>query len=134
MYSPTLPRRTAGGDAAGDAGVRGATGRVRPRPADLLAGTPDRIEALVCVRLAGRTDDGRFARHLRGDHRVVAAWWVAADIDLMVRLSCADLAELSAAVADLRLRGGASETNTHLLLRPLDMPERETARPEGDSL
>ncbi|WP_329109908.1 Lrp/AsnC ligand binding domain-containing protein [Micromonospora sp. NBC_01699] len=117
MHSPALPRRTA------DA---------RPRPDELLARTPTRIEALVCVRLAASTVGGRFARHLRTDPRVVAAWWVAADIDLMVRLSCTSLTELNIAVADLRLRGGATETVTHLLLRPLDIPERAPADPEGD--
>ncbi|MGW4466473.1 Lrp/AsnC ligand binding domain-containing protein [Micromonospora sp. NPDC004704] len=123
MHSPTLPRRTATTDGGGTA---------RPRPADLLTRTPTRIEALVCVRLAASTDGGRFARHLRTDPRVVAAWWVAADIDLMVRLSCAGLPELNTAVADLRLRGGASETVTHLLLRPLDIAEQATADPEGE--
>jgi DNA-binding Lrp family transcriptional regulator len=117
MHSPTLPRRT---------------GAAQSHPDDLLARTPTRVEALVCVRLAASTEGGRFARHLRADPRVIAAWWVAADIDLMVRLSCANLTELNIAVADLRRRGGASETVTHLLLRPLDIPEPATADPEGD--
>lgn len=130
MHSPTLPRRTVRRTTAvGDTG-----GRSRRRPDDLLTGAAARFEALVCVRLAASADGDRFARHLRGDHRVVAAWWVAADIDLMARLSCDSLAELNAAVADLRLCGGASETITHLLLRPLDILERDTTEPECDPL
>ena len=136
MYSSTLPRRpvrrttTIGG--TGIPRRSRTVGTAQPRP-DLLARTPAQIEALVCVRLAGPTDGDLFARHLRTDHRVVAAWWVAADIDLMVRLSCANLPELNAAVADLRLRGGAAETITHLLLRPLETLEQPTADPEGDA-
>ncbi|MFI6761876.1 hypothetical protein ACIBF5_22315 [Micromonospora sp. NPDC050417] len=130
MYSPTLPRRTPRRTSTGrDAGIP-----ARPRPEDLLTGASDGIEALVCVRLAASTDGDRFARHLRDDERVVAAWWVAADIDLMVRLSCASLPELNAAVAALRLRGGAAETITHLLLRPLEILERDTTEPECDPL
>ncbi|MFK3984730.1 Lrp/AsnC ligand binding domain-containing protein [Micromonospora sp. NPDC050397] len=127
MHRPTPPRPTSRRTTAVGAGTR-------RRPDDLLTGGSGRIEALVRVRLAAGTDGARFARHLRADRRVVAAWWVAADIDLLVRLSCDSLAELNTAVADLRSRGGASETVTHLLLRPLDLLERDTAEPECDTL
>ncbi|GAA5198704.1 hypothetical protein GCM10023322_72690 [Rugosimonospora acidiphila] len=74
------------------------------------------IEALVCVRTADTTDPEQFAAYLRTELAVAEVWRVAADIDAVVRLSCASLADLNAVVARMRHRGGAAHTVTYLVL------------------
>jgi hypothetical protein len=74
------------------------------------------IEALVCVRTAAGTAPADFAAYLCTEPAVVQLWRVAADIDAVVRLACASLADLDAVVARMRHHGGAAQTVTYLVL------------------
>ena len=80
---------------------------------------PALFEALVCVRTDAHTSPDRFVAYLREEPAVVQAWRVAADIDAVVRVACASLAELDAAVGRMRHLGGAEQTVTYLVLEPL---------------
>ena len=53
------------------------------------------------------TPGSHLLEYLRTEPCAVGAWWIAADIDAVVRLSAASLTVLHRAVADLRRRGGA---------------------------
>ncbi|MET8833166.1 hypothetical protein ABZV78_04515 [Micromonospora sp. NPDC004540] len=91
-----------------------------------------RHEALVCVRLTTATPGSHLLEYLRAEPCTVDAWWIAADIDAVVRLSAASLTMLHRVVADLRRRGGAEVVVTHSILRPLDLATdagRPTAAP-----
>jgi hypothetical protein len=78
-------------------------------------------EAIVCVRLARSVAGSRLLEHLRAQPYVVAAWWIAADIDAVVLLSAPSIRELHRAVNDLRLLGGAMDTDTHMILREMKL-------------
>ncbi|MEV0726584.1 hypothetical protein AB0I37_27865 [Micromonospora purpureochromogenes] len=80
-----------------------------------------RHEALVCVRLTAATPGSRLLDFLRGEPCAVGAWWIAADIDAVVRLSSPSRTALHRAVADLRRRGGAEVVAVHTILRPLQL-------------
>ncbi|MGK5738050.1 hypothetical protein [Micromonospora sp. URMC 103] len=112
------------------------SGRCDPGPADVGrqsrrtssgAGRPTtkeperRHEVLVAVRLTTATPGSRLLEHLRGEPCAVAAWWIAADVDAVVRLSAASLTTLHRAIADLRRRAGAEVVVTHTILRALDL-------------
>ncbi|MFY1594764.1 hypothetical protein [Micromonospora sp. WMMD737] len=81
-----------------------------------------RHEMFVGVRLTAATPGSHLLDFLRMDPCAVAAWWIAADIDAVVRLSATSLPVLHRAVADLRRRGGAEVVITHSILRTLDLP------------
>ncbi|WP_406042568.1 hypothetical protein OG799_02220 [Micromonospora sp. NBC_00898] len=82
-----------------------------------------RHEALVGVRLITATPGSHLLDYLRTEPCAVGAWWIAADIDAVVRLSAASLTVLHRAVADLRRRGGAEVVVTHTILRALDLSD-----------
>ncbi|MEU8296402.1 hypothetical protein AB0C04_03810 [Micromonospora sp. NPDC048909] len=93
-----------------------------PPPAPTAAGEPERRhEVLVGVRLTSATPGRHLLEYLRAEPCAVDAWWIAADIDAVVRLSANSLTVLHRAVADLRRRGGAEVVVTHSILRPLDL-------------
>ena len=73
----------------------------------------------MCVRTDARTPPDRFVAYLREEPAVIQVWRVAADIDAVVRLECASLAELDAAVGRMRHLGGAEHTLTYLVLAPI---------------
>ncbi|WP_229399604.1 hypothetical protein [Micromonospora okii] len=89
-----------------------------------------RHEALVCVRLTAATPGSRLLEFLRAEPCAVGAWWIAADIDAVVRLASPSRTLLNRAVADLRRRGGAEVLAVHSVLRALDLPA--TDPPVGD--
>ncbi|WP_431895918.1 hypothetical protein [Micromonospora haikouensis] len=113
---------------------RAGVGGEEPSPPDggrvVDAGTaehvpPDRSErmheALVCVRLTSATPGSRLLDFLRSEPCAVAAWWIAADVDAMVRMASTSWTALNRAVADLRRRGGAEVVDVHVVLRALDL-------------
>jgi hypothetical protein len=63
-------------------------------------------ETLVCVRLTSATPGSRLLDFLRSEPFSVAAWWIAADVDAMVRMASTSRTALNRAVADLRRRSG----------------------------
>jgi Lrp/AsnC ligand binding domain len=73
-------------------------------------------EALVCIRTGPTTSPERFVAYLADEPTVVQLWRVAADIDVVVRINCPNLAALEAVVARMRHSGGAEHTVTHLVL------------------
>ncbi|MGC4805063.1 hypothetical protein [Micromonospora sp. DT233] len=84
---------------------------------------PERLhEALVCVRLAAATPGIRLLDFLRSEPCAVGAWWIATDLDAVVRLASPSRPALNRAVADLRRRGGAEVVAVHTILRALDLP------------
>ncbi|MER7888543.1 hypothetical protein ABTX15_01830 [Micromonospora sp. NPDC094482] len=107
------PARQADGPAAGPPAAS---------PPPTPAGEPERRhELLVGVRLTTATPGRHLLDYLRAEPCAVDAWWIAADLDAVVRLSASSLTVLHRAVADLRRRGGAEVVVTHSILRPLDL-------------
>ncbi|MFI7210858.1 hypothetical protein [Micromonospora maritima] len=99
----------------------------------IRAGTPDgpgevrMHEALVCVRLRVSTPGSRLLDFLRAEPCAVQAWWIAADLDAMVRFAAPSRLLLQRAVADLGRRAGAEVVEVHSVLRPLDLSAPLTA-------
>jgi hypothetical protein len=89
---------------------------VEPGPDDI------RHEAIVCVRLKTTVAGSHLLDHLRAQPFVVSAWWIAADIDAVVLLSAPSMRELQRAVDDLRLLGGAQDTEAHMVLGRIGIP------------
>lgn len=84
---------------------------------------PERMhEALVCVRLTAATPGSQLLDFLRSEPCAVGAWWIAADLDAVVRMDSTSRAALDRAVADPRRRGGAEVVAVHVILRALDLP------------
>lgn len=70
----------------------------------------------MTVRTGPATSPQRFAAYLAVEPTVSKVWLVAADIDVIVALTCPSLTELEAVVARMRHHGGADHTVTHLVL------------------
>lgn len=81
-----------------------------------------RHEAIVCVRLMTTVAGSHLLEHLKAQPFVVSAWWIAADIDAVVLLAAPSMRELHRAVNDLRLLGGAQDTEAHMVLRQMGLP------------
>jgi DNA-binding Lrp family transcriptional regulator len=82
----------------------------------------DALHALVRIRMTAGADPDDFELHLRGGPGVAEAWRLAGDCDFEVRLSCRSLADLDAAVAQLREAGGI--TSTTLVLHRVRLDDR----------
>ncbi|MEU7750812.1 hypothetical protein AB0B57_21550 [Micromonospora sp. NPDC049101] len=80
-----------------------------------------RHEALVSVRLGPSAPGSHLVEYLRHEPCAVAAWWIAADVDAVVRLSADRMTVLHRAVADLRLRAGVEVAEANYVLRALDL-------------
>ncbi|MFC5923912.1 hypothetical protein [Micromonospora vulcania] len=80
-----------------------------------------RHEALVSVRLGPSAPGSHLVEYLRHEPCAVAAWWIAADVDAVVRLSADSMTVLHRAVADLRRRAGVEVVVAHSILRALDL-------------
>ncbi|MEV4655124.1 hypothetical protein [Micromonospora sp. NPDC049301] len=80
-----------------------------------------RHEALVSVRLGPSAPGSHLVEYLRHEPCAVAAWWIAADVDAVVRLSADSMTVLHRAVADLRRRAGVEVVVAHFILRALDL-------------
>lgn len=83
-----------------------------------------RHEAIVCVRLKTSVAGSHLIEHLRAQPFVVSAWWIAADIDAVVLLSAPSMRELHRAMDDLRLLGGARDTEAHMVLGRIGLSAR----------
>jgi DNA-binding Lrp family transcriptional regulator len=68
------------------------------------------LHALVRVQLRPDVDPDCFEAHLGAEAGIAEAWRLAGDCDFEVRLSCRSLADLDAAVAQLREAGGTTST------------------------
>ncbi|MFG1886169.1 hypothetical protein [Micromonospora sp. NPDC049102] len=85
-------------------------------------GTPERRhEALVSVQLGPSAPGSHLVEYLRHEPCAVDAWWIAADVDAVVRLSANSMTVLHRAVADLRLRAGVEVVEANYILRALDL-------------
>ncbi|MEH1166304.1 hypothetical protein V6V47_13040 [Micromonospora sp. CPCC 205539] len=91
-------------------------------PPDTVTAEPERRhEALVSVRLGPSAPGSHLVEYLRHEPCAVAAWWIAADVDAVVRLSAGSMTVLHRAVADLRRRAGVEVVVAHSVLRALDL-------------
>ncbi|MGV9211004.1 hypothetical protein ACTFTM_03980 [Micromonospora sp. RB23] len=90
-------------------------------PASGADGLERRHEALVSVRLGPAAPGSHLVEHLRHEPCAVDAWWIAADVDAVVRLSAPSVTVLHRAVADLRLRAGVEVAEANYILRALDL-------------
>ncbi|MEU1397954.1 hypothetical protein ABZ403_18090 [Micromonospora zamorensis] len=80
-----------------------------------------RHEALVSVRLGPSAPGSHLVEYLRHEPCAVDAWWIAADVDAVVRLSADSITVLHRAVADLRRRAGVEVVEANYILRALDL-------------
>jgi Lrp/AsnC family leucine-responsive transcriptional regulator len=76
-----------------------------------------RLEALVGVTLAQGTDSDVFAREAARLEPVVEVLHLTGAPDYQLRVACADSAELDVLLRTLRVRHGAVDTETTLILR-----------------
>ncbi|MEU8010735.1 hypothetical protein [Micromonospora parva] len=80
-----------------------------------------RHEALVSVRLGPSAPGSHLVEYLRHEPCAVGAWWMAADVDAVIRLAADSITVLHRAVADLRLRAGVEVVEANYILRALDL-------------
>ncbi|MGC4757160.1 hypothetical protein [Micromonospora trifolii] len=92
-----------------------------------------RHEALVSVRLGPSAPGSHLVEYLRHEPCAVEAWWIAADVDAVVRLSADSITVLHRAVADLRLRAGVEVAEANYILRALDLTTPADWRTAKDS-
>ncbi|WFE50505.1 hypothetical protein [Micromonospora sp. WMMD1155] len=90
-------------------------------PATSDDGPQRRHEALVSVRLGPSAPGSHLVEYLRHEPCAVDAWWIAADVDAVIRLSADSMTVLHRAVADLRLRAGVEVAEANYILRALDL-------------
>jgi Lrp/AsnC family transcriptional regulator, leucine-responsive regulatory protein len=76
-----------------------------------------RLEALVGVTLARGTDSDAFAIAASRLHPVVEVLHLSGAPDYQLRVACHDTAELDALLRTLRIRLGAADTETTIVLR-----------------
>ncbi|MEU5904071.1 hypothetical protein [Micromonospora sp. NPDC047527] len=110
----------------------GGTGPARP-PAFGTDEPARRHEALVSVRLGPSAPGSHLVEYLRHEPCAVAAWWIAADVDAVVRLSADSMTVLHRAVADLRRRAGVEVVVAHSILRALDLTTPADPRTPQDA-
>jgi Lrp/AsnC family leucine-responsive transcriptional regulator len=75
------------------------------------------LEALVGVTLMPGTDSDEFSAAATKLHPVTEVLHLAGRPDYQLRVACRDTAELDALLRTLRLRMGAADTDTTLILR-----------------
>jgi Lrp/AsnC family leucine-responsive transcriptional regulator len=76
-----------------------------------------RLEALVGVTLAAGTDSDAFAVAVSRLEPVTEVLHLTGSPDYQLRVSCRDTAELDVLLRTLRLRAGAADTETTIILR-----------------
>jgi Lrp/AsnC family leucine-responsive transcriptional regulator len=76
-----------------------------------------RLEALVGVTLARGTDSDDFASMVSRLDAVIEVLHLSGAPDYQLRVACRDTAELDALLRTLRLRAGAADTETTIILR-----------------
>ncbi|SCE74463.1 hypothetical protein GA0070612_0695 [Micromonospora chokoriensis] len=97
-------------------------------PAPSADGPRRRHEALVSVRLGRSAPGSHLVEYLRHEPCAVDAWWIAADVDAVIRLAADSVTVLHRAVADLRLRAGVEVAEANYILRALDLHAPADAR------
>ena len=75
------------------------------------------LEALVGVTLARGTDSDAFATAVARLDQVTEILHLSGEPDYQLRVACRDAAELDAFLRTLRLRAGAADTETTIVLR-----------------
>jgi Lrp/AsnC family leucine-responsive transcriptional regulator len=76
-----------------------------------------KLEALVGVTLAAGTDSDAFAVAVSRLEPVTEVLHLTGSPDYQLRVSCRDTAELDVLLRTLRLRAGAADTETTIILR-----------------
>ena len=88
------------------------------------------LQALVGVTLTPGVDSDAFATHAARLEAVTEVLHLTGAPDYQLRVACRDSAELDALLRTLRLRYGAADTETTVILRsgpPLEVPRGERA-------
>src|SRR3954447_20326051 len=75
------------------------------------------LQALIGVTLAQGTDSDAFAEQAARLEQVVEVLHLTGAPDYQLRVACRDTAELDALLRPLRLRHGAADTDTTIILR-----------------
>jgi Lrp/AsnC family transcriptional regulator, leucine-responsive regulatory protein len=75
------------------------------------------LQALVGVTLAPGTDSDGFAAQVARLEQVIEVLHLTGAPDYQLRVACRDTAELDALLRTLRLRHGAADTDTTIILR-----------------
>ena len=75
------------------------------------------LQALVCVTLARDTDSDEFAKQAARLERVIEVLHLTGAPDYQLRVACRDTAELDSLLRTLRVRHGAADTDTTIILR-----------------
>ncbi|WP_147458803.1 hypothetical protein [Micromonospora sp. BL4] len=120
-----LPTGTPAPAAWDDAPPDGRPGHLAEPPTTGPGEPERRHEALVSVRLGPSAPGSHLVEYLRHEPCAVDAWWIAADVDAVVRLSADSMTVLHRAVADLRRRAGVEVVVAHFILRALDLAPAE---------
>jgi Lrp/AsnC family transcriptional regulator, leucine-responsive regulatory protein len=103
-----------------------AADRVRLRQAGVITGFTAlvdpaaggrKLEALVGVTLAPTTDSDTFAVVVSRLEPVIEVLHLSGAPDYQLRVACRDTAELDVLLRTLRLRAGAADTETTIILR-----------------
>lgn len=102
-------------------------------PTTSADGPERRHEALVSVRLGPSAPGSHLVEYLRHEPCAVDAWWIAADVDAVVRLSADSMSVLHRAVADLRRRAGVEVVVANHILRALDLTPSAEPRTGQDA-
>jgi Lrp/AsnC family transcriptional regulator, leucine-responsive regulatory protein len=76
-----------------------------------------RLQALVGITLAPGVDSDKFAEEASGLEQVTEVLHLTGAPDYQLRVACRDTAELDALLRTLRLRHGAADTETTIILR-----------------
>jgi Lrp/AsnC family transcriptional regulator, leucine-responsive regulatory protein len=76
-----------------------------------------KVEALVGVTLAPATDSDTFAVVVSRLEPVIEVLHLSGSPDYQLRVACRDTAELDVLLRTLRLRAGAADTETTIILR-----------------
>jgi Lrp/AsnC family transcriptional regulator, leucine-responsive regulatory protein len=82
------------------------------------------VEAFIDVKLQPGTTAKNFEKviaHLTG---IVSATVLTGDVDFRLRVSCKDNSDLAILIEALRDRAGVQETNSSVIVREIEMPER----------
>ncbi len=77
------------------------------------------IEAIVEVRMS-HTDTARTEAALRDQPSVIDADYLTGHFDLLLRVAVRDVAELNSLLEALKVEMGAEDTNTRIILTPIE--------------
>ncbi len=82
------------------------------------------VEAFVDVKLQPSTTAKSFESVIAQLPGIMSATVLTGDVDFRLRVSCKDHHDLSILIETLRERAGVQETNSSVIVREIEMPDR----------